>query len=485
MKPKFIEGGGKKGHPAEVLEKIWKDWEAFASYAFNKSHSTCYAWIAYQTAFLKANYPAEYMAAVLSNNMNDIKSISFFLSECNRMGIKVLSPDVNESEYKFTVNKDGAIRFGMGAIKGLGKAAVDTIVKTREKGPYKSVFDMAKRIDLKSANKKAFESLALAGGFDSFPGVHRAQFFHQSPSENMNFLEKIIRYGAKSQESAHSIQLSLFGDSPEVQIPEPKMPEVEPWNTLEELRREKEVVGIYISRHPLDMFKYQLDYLCNREAAEFTKDFVGMENQDVRFGGMIVKMEHLTSKNGKGWGAFTIEDYSGTAEFRIFGEEYLKFRPFLSEKQFVFIKAHIKGGYTTPDGRTFGPKIIFTHIGFLEDALEDNINKLQMAIELPQINQENLFFLKNLSQHFKGTVPFNFLITGKTQVQEKDIELPMNSYSTKVKVCKEFFDALSNTSFIYRLNNESRWLNLVIDVPTSVAGEEEEVLELMEEVEID
>ena len=485
MKPKFIEGGGKKGHPAEVLEKIWKDWEAFASYAFNKSHSTCYAWIAYQTAFLKANYPAEYMAAVLSNNMNDIKSISFFLSECNRMGIKVLSPDVNESEYKFTVNKDGAIRFGMGAIKGLGKAAVDTIVKTREKGPYKSVFDMAKRIDLKSANKKAFESLALAGGFDSFPGVHRAQFFHQSPSENMNFLEKIIRYGAKSQESAHSIQLSLFGDSPEVQIPEPKMPEVEPWNTLEELRREKEVVGIYISRHPLDMFKYQLDYLCNREAAEFTKDFVGMENQDVRFGGMIVKMEHLTSKNGKGWGAFTIEDYSGTAEFRIFGEEYLKFRPFLSEKQFVFIKAHIKGGYTTPDGRTFGPKIIFTHIGFLEDALEDNINKLQMAIELPQINQENLFFLKNLSQHFKGTVPFNFLITGKTQGQEKDIELPMNSYSTKVKVCKEFFDALSNTSFIYRLNNESRWLNLVIDVPTSVAGEEEEVLELIEEIEID
>ena len=485
MKPKFIEGGGKKGHPADTLEKIWKDWEAFASYAFNKSHSTCYAWVAYQTAYLKANYPAEYMAAVLSNNMNDIKSISFFLSECNRMGIKVLSPDVNESEYKFTVNKDGAIRFGMGAIKGLGKAAVDTIVKTREKGPYKSVFDMAKRIDLKSANKKAFESLALAGGFDSFPGVHRAQFFHQNPSENMNFLEKIIRYGAKSQESTHSIQLSLFGDSPEVQIPEPKMPDAEPWNSLEELRREKDVVGIYISRHPLDMFKYQLDYLCNRKAAEFTKDFEGMENQDIRFGGMIVKMEHLTSKNGKGWGSFTIEDYSGTAEFRIFGEEYLKFRPFLSEKQFVFIKAHIKGGYTTPDGRTFGPKIIFNHIGFLEDALQENIDKLQMAVELPQINSENLIFFKDLSHKFKGNTPINFLIIGKGKDQRREIELPMNNHGSKVKICKELFDSLSHSSFTYRLNNETRWLNLDTE-ETSVSGtESEEMIDVLEEIEID
>ena len=210
-----------------------------------------------------------------------------------------------------------------------------------------------------------------------------------------------------------------------------------------------------------------------------------MENQDVRFGGMIVKMEHLTSKNGKGWGAFTIEDYSGTVDFRIFGEEYLKFRPFLSEKQFVFIKAHIKGGYTTPDGRTFGPKIVFTHIGFLEDALQENIDKLQMAVELPQVNEETLFFVKNLSQHFKGSTPFNFLIIGKSKEQEKDIELPMNSHGTKVKVCKEFFDALSNTSFIYRLNNEPRWLNLAIEAPADMTSADEELLKLMEEVEID
>ncbi|EGD33982.1 DNA polymerase III subunit alpha [Capnocytophaga sp. oral taxon 338] len=470
MKPKFIEGGGKKGHPAEVLEKIWKDWEAFASYAFNKSHSTCYAWIAYQTAYLKANYPAEFMAAVLSNNMNDIKSISFFLSECHRMGIKVLSPDVNESEYKFTVNKEGAIRFGMGAVKGLGKAAVDTIVETRKSGAYQSIFDMVKRIDLKSANKKAFESLALAGGFDSFPEVHRAQFFHQEPSENMVFLEKILRYGAKAQESAKSIQLSLFGDSPETQIPEPKMPYTEEWSPMEKLRREKEVVGIYISGHPLDIFKYQLQYLCNKEVIELSGGLEGLENQVVRFGGIITKTEHKTSKTGKGWGIFTIEDYSGVAEFRIFGEEYLKFRHFLSENQFVFIKAYISTGYINKEGQQSAPKINFTYIDFLENALS-NIHKLQIATDVQQVNKENLDFFKSFLKEFKGNTPISFLIIGRNG--EKEIELPLNSYYSKVTISKELFDRLSATTMLYRINDETRWLNKI--------REEEEITPLEEE----
>lgn len=209
MKSKFIEGAVKKGHPEDKLEKIWKDWTAFAQYAFNKSHSTCYAWIAYQTAYLKAHYPAEYMAAVLSNNMNDIKQVSFFLEECKRMGLEVLGPDVNESFHKFTVNKDNAIRFGMGAIKGVGKGAVDTIVENRKTSPYRSVFDMAKRIDLRSANKKAFENIALAGGFDSFEDTHRAQYFHDE-GDGITFLEKALRYGAKMQENENSAQVSLL-----------------------------------------------------------------------------------------------------------------------------------------------------------------------------------------------------------------------------------------------------------------------------------
>jgi len=235
MKPQFIKQASEKGHDVEKLEKIWKDWEAFAAYAFNKSHSTCYAWIAYQTAYCKAHYPAEYMAAVLSNNMNDIKSVTFFMEECKRMGLEVLGPDVNESYYKFAVNDANAVRFGMGAIKGVGKGAVETIVEHRKKdGAYKSIFDLAKRIDLRAANKKAFENLALAGGFDSFGDTHRAQYFHKEGDESI-FLEKVIKYGSKYQESENSSQVSLFGDASEVQIPEPLVPPCEDWGTMEKL----------------------------------------------------------------------------------------------------------------------------------------------------------------------------------------------------------------------------------------------------------
>ncbi|MCL4127442.1 UNVERIFIED_CONTAM: hypothetical protein GTU68_008814 [Idotea baltica] len=239
MKPKFIEQASAKGHDAKKLEKIWKDWEAFASYAFNKSHSTCYAWIAYQTAYLKAHYPAEYMAAVLSNNMNDIKQVTFFMDECKRMKLPVLGPDVNESFYKFSVNKDNAVRFGMGAVKGVGHGAVVTIVDHRKKdGPYKSIFDMAKRIDLRAANKRAFENLALAGGFDCF-GDHRAQYFHKEGDE-ITFLEKAVKYGAKHQENENSAQVSLFGAASDVQIAEPTVPPCEEWGTMEKLAQERE-----------------------------------------------------------------------------------------------------------------------------------------------------------------------------------------------------------------------------------------------------
>jgi DNA polymerase-3 subunit alpha len=327
MKPKFIEQAGAKGMDKEKLEKIWKDWEAFASYAFNKSHSTCYAWIAYQTAYLKAHYPAEYMAAVLSNNMNDIKSVTFFMEECKRMRLPVLGPSVNESYYKFSVNKDNAVRFGMGAIKGVGHGAVKTIVEGRkEEGYYKSIFDLAKRIDLRAANKKAFEGLANAGGFDCFSDTHRAQYFAHD-GDGVTFLEKAVKYGAKHQENENSAQISMFGAASDVQIAEPIVPPCEDWGTMEKLSREKEVVGIYISGHPLDDFKIEMKTFCNGNIALFN-DLDSVLNREVTFGGVVTDVQHRVSKQGKGWALFTIEDYTDSFEFRIFGEDYLKFRHF-------------------------------------------------------------------------------------------------------------------------------------------------------------
>lgn len=299
LKPQFLDGGEKNGHPRDVLEKIWKDWEAFASYAFNKSHSTCYAYIAYQTAYLKAHYPAEYMAAVLSNNMNDIKQVTFFMEECKRMGLDVLGPDVNESYYKFAVNKEGAVRFGMGAIKGVGRAAVETIVEHRkEDGAFRSVFDLAKRIDLRASNKKAFESLAVAGGFDSFGTAHRAQYFHQV-GDGVTFLEKVVKYGSKYQENENSSQVSLFGDASEVQIPEPEVPPCEEWGTMEKLRREKEVVGIYISGHPLDDFKTEINAFCNAGVSN-VHNLEELINRELAIAGVVTDVQHRISKTVRG-----------------------------------------------------------------------------------------------------------------------------------------------------------------------------------------
>ena len=295
LKPQFLDGGEKNGHPRDILEKIWKDWEAFASYAFNKSHSTCYAFIAYQTAYLKAHYPAEYMAAVLSNNMNDIKQVTFFMEECKRMGLEVLGPDVNESYYKFAVNKDNAVRFGMGAIKGVGRSAVETIVENRkEDGPYKSVFDLAKRVELRAANKKSFENLALAGGFDSFGDTHRAQYFHDE-GDGITFLEKVIKSAAKYQENKNSSQMDMFGGMSEAQIAEPVVPPCEDWGTMEKLRREKEVVGIYISGHPLDDFKKEINAFCNSNIAAFT-DLERYVNRELTVAGVITDVQHRVSQ---------------------------------------------------------------------------------------------------------------------------------------------------------------------------------------------
>ncbi len=446
MKPKFVEQAKANGHDEKKLEKIWTDWEAFASYAFNKSHSTCYAWIAYQTAYLKAHYPAEYMAAVLSNNMNDIKSVSFFMEECKRMGLEVLGPDVNESYAKFSVNKEGAVRFGMAAIKGVGASAVRAIIEERkENGHFKSIFDVAKRVDLRVANKKAFEGLVLAGGFDSFNGTHRAQYFVED-EKGSKFLEKILRFGNKYQENQNSSQVSLFGEASEEEMPEPIIPQCDTWGTMELLAQEKEVVGMYISAHPLDDFKNELKF-CNATLAHF-KDLHKVEGMGLSFGGIVTDVQHRVSKAGKGWATFIIEDYNENLEFRIFGEEYLKFKHFLVPNSFLFIKSTIKPGWTNKEGVKGEPRIGFNEFLLLHDIMDKMCKKVTIKMPLHDIKENTIKDLQHLFATNKGTQGLNFTIWDA----EEKIELNLPSRTTKIKISSEFLKALDEQFINYKLN---------------------------------
>ncbi len=448
MKPKFIEQASANGHDAKVLEKVWKDWEAFASYAFNKSHSTCYAWIAYQTAYLKAHYPAEYMAAVLSNNMNDIKQVTFFMEECKRMKLEVLGPDVNESFYKFSVNKDNAVRFGMGAIKGVGHGAVMTIVDNRKKdGFYKSIFDLAKRIDLRAANKKAFENLALAGGFDCFTQTHRAQYFYDD-GDGITFLEKAIKYGAKHQENENSAQVSLFGDASDVQIAEPEVPPCEEWGTMEKLSKEREVVGIYISGHPLDDFKIEMNTFCNASVSFFSS-LETYVNRELVFGGVVTDVQHRVSKQGKGWALFTIEDYTDSFEFRIFGEEYLKFRHFLLKNNFVFVKTLVREGWVNKEtGKKSDPRLQFNNFQLLHDVMDSYAKKLSIQLNIKDIETNKITALKDLFHTHSGNQILNFVVYD----HDESIKLTMPSRKQKVAISQELLWELENQSVFYKLN---------------------------------
>ncbi|SHJ15348.1 DNA polymerase III, alpha subunit [Mesonia phycicola] len=447
MKPQFIEQASAKGHAVDKLEKIWKDWEAFAAYAFNKSHSTCYAWIAYQTAYCKAHYPAEYMAAVLSNNMNNIKNVTFFMEECKRMKLPVLGPDVNESYYKFSVNKNNAVRFGMGAIKGVGSGAVATIVENRKDGAYRSIFDMAKRIDLRAANKKAFENLALAGGFDCFQPTHRAQYFHDE-GDGITFLEKVMKFAAKFQENQNSSQVSLFGEASDVQIPEPQVPPCEEWVTMEKLRKEREVVGIYISGHPLDDFRYEIDYFCN-SALEDLNDLHSQTGRELSIACIISDVQHRTSKMGKGWAAFTVEDYTESYEFRIFGEEYLKYRHFLMPNNFVHIKVYVKPGWVNKDtGKAGEPRIQFNAFKQLQDVMENMAKKLTLQIDIDDLKEEKIEALKDLFITYTGDQSINFVVY---ELKER-LKLNMASRKQKVKICRELLDELTDQRLKYKVN---------------------------------
>ncbi|MBL7953727.1 MAG: DNA polymerase III subunit alpha [Flavobacteriales bacterium] len=385
MKGKFLEGTAERGFDAKVCEKIWTDWEAFAQYAFNKSHSTCYAFVAYQTAWLKANYPSEYMASVLTHSQGSIDKITFFMEECRRMGISVLGPDVNESQLQFSVNKQGQIRFGLGAVKGVGEAAVEAIVTERQaNGPYKDIYDLMRRVNLRAANRKALESLAYAGAFDGFPKSHRAHFFHSAGEGKPTFLETLVRYGQQSQDGADSAQVNMFGESDDAAgIPEPTLPAIDPWSALEQLHYEKEVIGFYLSGHPLDDHRLEIKYLCNTTLPDL-KELDKLAGRDLTFAGIVTKAEHRIAKSGKPFGSLSLEDHSGTHEFMFFSEDYMKFKLYLQTGALLLVKGK---AMVRTWGRDEGQlELKVYNIDLLGDAREKYITKLNLKLDADRVD---------------------------------------------------------------------------------------------------
>ncbi len=400
MKDKFISGCKKNGHDERIADKIWKDWEAFAQYAFNKSHSTCYSLVAYQTAYLKANYPAEYMAAVLTHSQSNLENVTFFTEECRKMGLEVLGPHVNESGVYFEVNKDGAIRFGLGAIKGAGDAAVASIIEERDAhGPYKDIFDFASRLSQRAVNKKTFESLALSGAFDCFTEYHRRQYVYAKDGD-INLTEKATRFAAKLQQETLSSQVSLFGGPSGGEVPKPKVDAVEPFSEIEKLHFEKEVVGVYISGHPLDNFRFEMDTFCTAPISALN-DIASLENKELKFGGIVATVDHKMTKTGKPFGRLVLEDYSGKFEFVLWSEDYLKFKSFLMPGLFLFVEGAVVR-------RTWGEQNLEFKIRSMDLLNEIGVKRakgLEVRVSTQALNAELVRQMETIFSEFNGGTP--------------------------------------------------------------------------------
>ncbi|MEK7254818.1 MAG: DNA polymerase III subunit alpha, partial [Bacteroidota bacterium] len=446
MYGKFIEGCEKNGHPKTICDKIWKDWEAFASYAFNKSHSTCYALLGFQTAYLKANYPPEFMAANLSNNKSDISSITKLLQECNRMGVQVLGPDINESVSDFTVNKQGQVRFGMSALKGVGEGPVEMILEERQKrGHFTSIYDFVKRLDTKAANKKVLESLVLGGAFDSFEDKekgmgHRAQFFAPS-GKYESFAEHVLHFGSAWQNRQASAAMSLFGnDSSAFDIAEPELPKAQPWSLIEKLEKEKEVTGIYISGHPLDDYRMEMDNFitCTLEDLEEKK------GQPVKVGGIVVKATHKISQKGTGWGSFVIQDYHGTMEINLFSDDYMKFKGFFEQGNCVFIT----GNYEARWGREDEFSLRVKEVTLLENAGKNLAKCITVKINLEDLNASLLERLDVLCDRHKGSQQLKFTLLDRGS----RTSLSFASKSKRVNVSNELTTEFAKLNIEYTVN---------------------------------
>ncbi len=402
MKAQFVAGAVQKGHPADKLEKIWTDWESFAQYAFNKSHSTCYAFVAYQTAYLKAHYPSEYMAAVL-NNAGSIEKITFFMEECKRMGLEVLGPDINESLKGFAVNKGGAIRFGLGGLKGVGEAAVEGVISERQQnGPYSSIFDMIKRINQRTVNKKTLESLAYAGAFDCFPELHRAQYFHIPAGDTTTGLEKIIKFGNVYQAQSQGSTNTLFGDLPAVlDLPSPKIPACDEWSLTDRLDHEKEVTGIFMSGHPLDHFKFEMRHYNIMSLADFNEvaenPLLQASGKQFRLAGLVIEGQHRMTRTGRNFGSLTLEDYSGKTEIMLWGDDYMRFKDYLDKGKNLFVVGSFRSRFNS---EKYEFKV--ERINLLETIKASLTKQLVLYVEPRHLSTEIISFLESNIRKFPG-----------------------------------------------------------------------------------
>lgn len=443
MKPQFIEQAKEKGHAEDKLEKIWKDWEAFAAYAFNKSHSTCYSVVAYHTGFLKANYPAEYMASVLTHNQNNNDKIGFFMEECRNQGIKVLGPDVNESDQHFVVNQIGEIRFGMGAIKGTGEAAVQAIIEERDaNGKFTDVFDFASRVNLRAVNKKSFETLAKAGGFDCFDSYHRRQYV-EADVDGQSLIEKAIRYANKMAQEAASNQVSLFGSSGDTSTAfKPNVGHIEPYGEIEKLNIEKEMVGLYISGHPLDQYAFEIKFFTNTQISDL-KDLEKLRGRDIKMGGVVSSVQHRMTKTGKPFAQMTLEDYNDSHQFFLFSDVYLKFKTFLETGWFLYISGNIGSRWHSEE-----LEFKITNIEYLGDIREKFTKGLELRVHLDHVNDLLVTELEGIVAKYPGNGAFRLNVGGR--FEERNINLEMisrkNSVSPTNELIKEI-EAMEQVSY--------------------------------------
>ncbi len=443
LKPKFIKGGQANGHDPKVLEKIWGDWEKFASYAFNKSHATCYSWVAFQTAYLKANYPSEYMAAVLSRNLTNVEQLTIYMNECKRMGINVLGPDINESMRTFSSNKAGDVRFGLGAVKGVGEAAVESIIAERTKnGRFKDIYDFIERVDYSLVNRKCLENIAYAGGYDSISGFSRCKFFgvDQRDNNGVTFIEQLMRYGQRFQAEKNNAQQSLFGgDTGTTDITPPVIPACAEWSQLEKLNKEREVIGLYLSAHPLDDYKVIIRNMCKTQVGDLDH-LDELKGKEIAVAGMVVSVQNLMTKTGKPWGKFVLEDYNGTHEFALFGKDYENFRKYLFSDYFLFIRGRVQPRPYNDQELEFR----ITSMMQLSE-LQEAVKEVHVQLAVEEITRDLIARMGRSVKEAKG----NTLLRLNVYDRQAQVSLNLFSKSYKVSLTQELVSFFEDNDIKY------------------------------------
>ena len=443
LKPKFIKGGQANGHDPKVLEKIWGDWEKFASYAFNKSHATCYSWVAFQTAYLKANYPSEYMAAVLSRNLTNVEQLTIYMNECKRMGINVLGPDINESMLQFSANKQGDVRFGLAASKGVGEAAVESIIAERTKnGRFKDIYDFIERVDYSLVNRKCLENIAYAGGYDSISGFSRCKFFgvDQRDNNGVTYIEQLMRYGQRYQSEKNNAQQSLFGgDTGTTDITPPVIPACAEWSQLEKLNKEREVIGLYLSAHPLDDYKVIIRNMCKTQVGDLDH-LDELKGKEIAVAGMVVAVQNLTTKTGKPWGKFKLEDYNGTHEFALFGKDYENFRKYLFSDYFLFIRGRVQPRPYNDQELEFR----ITSMMQLSE-LQEAVKEVHVQLAVEEITRDLIARMGRSVKEAKG----NTLLRLNVYDRQAQVSLNLFSKSYKVSLTQELVSFFEDNDIKY------------------------------------